>query len=54
MADDDADITEVDPDDYTPVDQGQPVEGHGYDAVFFIVAILVAVGFIAALYFFHG
>lgn len=53
MADDDSDITEVDPGDHSP-DPVQPVEGHGYDAIFFITAILVAVGFIVALYFFKG
>jgi|GEM_PF-3174133 len=50
MADEDSDF-DVDPGDHSP-DQAQPVEGHGYDAVFFIASFLVAVGFVALLYYF--
>lgn len=52
MSDDSNDsVSESDPGDHSP-DSGQPVQGHGYDAAFFITAFLVAIGFVALLYYF--
>jgi hypothetical protein len=51
---DDSDLDSgLDSGDHSP-DQSQPVGGHGYDAVFFIIAFLVAIGFVVVLAYFKG
>jgi len=54
MAENDGDFdAEGDTSDHSP-DLGPPSAGHGYDAVFFIVSIFVALAFCVAIYYFKG
>lgn len=52
MADSDDTEFDVDPGDHSP-DTG-PSDEHGYDAVFFLVAIVVAIVFVVAIYYLKG
>lgn len=52
--DDDAEVVDIDPGDHSPDEAEEAPTPHGYDALFFIVATLAAIGFIVAPYFFKG
>lgn len=54
MADDDFGFGVGDSGDHTPDNEGDPVSTHGYDAAFFILAIIFAIALAVGILYFRG